>query len=479
MNLRSTHRGITSEGTLIEGFETLADWTLVGAGATKEASTNCKSGTYSLKVNFTNATYTYCTKVISQTFSTETNFVFWIYIEDVSKVDWFYLAFSSDGFSAKSAKFTWWDPNLEFFNGWNRIVIDKAKFVLAGGELWANTMNRIIVACQAVAAQTTYCIFDDLRSNYTAKAKVIITFDDAYLNVLTYAIPVMNVNSQKGVFFVPHNFIGNSGYLTLVQLQTLHAVGHDIGNHTWTHPAGITILTDVEMRSQIDLMDDYLRENGFNSRKVFCYPWYLFGAREISYLQSQDFIIARAGPPTSARGIYQPHIILDSNYDNLCVKCVEVGSTVAAATITGYIDNLIVQNGLLVLTYHQVVASGATGSSTNIADFTTVSDYLKTKSDLGLLDVETFSQYYSGYQVGVGDSLTNVKLIVSLLRESGLNVVEIKEFLTIVYSALITNKDIESKVAYNSRYINAFNSVSDNIYGLTSKDLPELNIYIT
>lgn len=74
--------------------------------------------------------------------------------------------------------------------------------------------------------------------------------------------------------------------------------------------------------------------------------------------------------------------------------------------------------------------------------------------------------------------MTNVQWIVKLLQESGLTETEIVEFLAIVYGGLTLNQDLESKISYiNSKYVNAFSLISDEVYGLVNEDLLELNSY--
>lgn len=66
---------------------------------------------------------------------------------------------------------------------------------------------------------------------------VILTFDDGYSGVLTYALPVMERYGFKGTIFVITEFVDNGrpGYLTWDELRRLHALGWRIEAHTKTH----------------------------------------------------------------------------------------------------------------------------------------------------------------------------------------------------------------------------------------------------
>lgn len=66
------------------------------------------------------------------------------------------------------------------------------------------------------------------------------------------------------------------------------------------------------------------------------------------------------------------------------------------ATVLAKIDATISRNGFLTLFFHRIVDSDADEANDYLtADFQTISDYLKTKQDAGLLEVITYSDYYN------------------------------------------------------------------------------------
>jgi hypothetical protein len=232
------------------------------------------------------------------------------------------------------------------------------------------------------------------------------------------------------------------------------------------------------MHAEIDQMDNYLVTNGFTRYKYFSIPYSAYGQREIDYLYSKGYKYSY----NDVYGIYNPHLIIDSNRLNLQARAVEISAenNTTPTVVQGYIDNLIDQQGLLILNFHQIVDSGATLTSYNVTDFITISNYLKTKSDAGLLDVVTLTNYFNGYDDPLVISpMTNIQWINNLLKESGLSDTNIKEFLTIIYNSLSKNQDVESNISYtNSNYLNYFSSISDQIETLTTQDLLELSNYI-
>ena len=65
-----------------------------------------------------------------------------------------------------------------------------------------------------------------------AKAAVSLTFDDARTTQLDVGIPILDSFGIKGTFFVSPEFVGDR----LAEWQTVPVKGHEIGNHTMTHP---------------------------------------------------------------------------------------------------------------------------------------------------------------------------------------------------------------------------------------------------
>jgi hypothetical protein len=62
------------------------------------------------------------------------------------------------------------------------------------------------------------------------------------------------------------------------------------------------------------------------------------------------------------------------------LRTIVVSATTTAATIQGWIDRAVAANCWLILCFHSVVASGATGQATNQAVFDAIVDYIATKN---------------------------------------------------------------------------------------------------
>src|SRR5690606_24950883 len=63
---------------------------------------------------------------------------------------------------------------------------------------------------------------------------VSLTWDDGYDHQAP-AAAVMNAHGMAGTFFVNSGNIGDPGFLTKAQLDSLAANGHEIGGHSLNH----------------------------------------------------------------------------------------------------------------------------------------------------------------------------------------------------------------------------------------------------
>lgn len=383
--MKGVNKNVTNEGILVEGFETIGDWTVRGEGATQEVVTG-KVGN-ALKLNATGGNVADTTKTISQDFSAVTNFIWWVYVEDISV--WKKVGIYMSSTTNFSKFFAIGLLVSNFHNGWNRICIDKSKFSNSGEEDWANIMIRLRIVNTPEVGENAYIIVDDLRKDYTARPKVIITFDDGWQSVYDKAYPIMAANGQKGVAFIITNLIGGAGRLTLANLNTLYGIGWDILNHTHTHQH-LPAIPETQMHTEIDNATAWLINNGFKSSSLFlAYPYGAYNQTVIDYLKLKGFVFAKSTRNAS----WQPQLNLsdDLPYQICVLTCNNVTST---GLVQEYIDRAINQSGLLVLSFHKIVDADADESTKYLtADFQIISDYLKTKSDANLLDVETFTNY--------------------------------------------------------------------------------------
>lgn len=63
-----------------------------------------------------------------------------------------------------------------------------------------------------------------------------VTFDDGHVSNLLVAAPLLERYGMKARFFITAGWTGqNAAYMDWAQLRELHAAGHEIGAHGWSH----------------------------------------------------------------------------------------------------------------------------------------------------------------------------------------------------------------------------------------------------
>jgi peptidoglycan/xylan/chitin deacetylase (PgdA/CDA1 family) len=217
-----------------------------------------------------------------------------------------------------------------------------------------------------------------------------MVFDDACDSVVN-AKQIMDENGQAGTVFVIPSYVGSVGYLSLSQLQTFYDTGWDIGNHGYDH-RDLSHLTQEELYYEVNAAHDWLVANGFaRSAQLFAYPYGGYNDTVIDVVK-ESHNLGR----TIVAGNYQPHL---SNFDHdiqYKLKTFVVINATSVQAVKDRIDAAILQNGLVILSFHQIVNEDACyETQCLICDFKEISDYLKSKQ--ADIDVVTLSELYELY----------------------------------------------------------------------------------
>jgi peptidoglycan/xylan/chitin deacetylase (PgdA/CDA1 family) len=109
---------------------------------------------------------------------------------------------------------------------------------------------------------------------------VLVTFDDAYLNNLTLALPILLRYEIKATVFVPTAYIGKSNQwddgneplMNVEQLKMMHQQGIDLALHSHQHQ-NYQHLSLAEIEA--DLMQNiaFFESNGLPFAPIFAYPY--------------------------------------------------------------------------------------------------------------------------------------------------------------------------------------------------------------
>lgn len=148
--------------------------------------------------------------------------------------------------------------------------ISDEKHRMAQKEYWTDidtfvrlidTMRNNIVsvehAVNAIEKQTTY----------------VITFDDAYENVYTFAYPYLKRNNIPFTVFVSGEFIGKNGYLSAPELKEMKDSGLcTIGSHLYTHSFARR-MTNEQLRTDIEKSKNTISEIIGEDTKYLAFPF--------------------------------------------------------------------------------------------------------------------------------------------------------------------------------------------------------------
>jgi peptidoglycan/xylan/chitin deacetylase (PgdA/CDA1 family) len=389
---------VFSEGELFEDFENIHDWRADGVGASQEADTaNVMQGNQSLKLTGTDGNIAFTTKTTNLDLSEATNVIFWMYVHNKTALNAIslYLSPTADW----SSYFVRIIPFYALVNGWNHIVIARPQFSVVNEASWDSPIVLLRVRVQPNKEMNASVSFDECRHSYQARPKVIIAFDDGWSSILN-AKPIMDENGQKGTVFVNPGaenglaiagYEGASSYLTLSELQMLYKAGWDISNHGYNH-RDLSFLSTEELYYEVNAAYDWLVANGFvRSAYLFAYPYGGYNDTVIDVVQERH-ILGR----TIVSGNYQPHL---SNFDydiQYKLKTFVVINTTTVQAIKNRINSAILQNGLVILSFHRIVNEDAIYETQYLtSQFEQVSDYLKSRE--ADIDVVTLSSLYEQY----------------------------------------------------------------------------------
>jgi peptidoglycan/xylan/chitin deacetylase (PgdA/CDA1 family) len=127
---------------------------------------------------------------------------------------------------------------------------------------------------------------------------ILITFDDGYDDFAVNAAPTLKEYGFNATVFIPTGLMDNPGYLSWETIRGLAGPGNILfANHTWSHKnVGLNL---SEIKREIETGDFQLDEKGFNSPKVFAYPYGIESVDAENVLLSLGYKLAFTTRPGS------------------------------------------------------------------------------------------------------------------------------------------------------------------------------------
>lgn len=378
---------LVQEGTLIEDFETIGEWTVTGTGGLIASdAVNFKSGEKGLKITSVDAVSAYAKKTVSLNLSNVDRFSVWLYLDDYSnysKTTQGLIYFYSGG-----DYFVYSINTRRLGTGWNKISFSKGDCTQSGSPSWA-TVDELRIRCLSDSGKTAQVTVDSFKTNEYSRPKVIFTFDDGNLTDYSEAFSYMKLKGIKGTLFIYSTGIGTAGKPTVAQIQEMCDAGWDISNHS-DDGESLEGLAESEVSTHLLNNINYVINQGWNRKNSAYFLAWPLSAIDINSLGgafNTGILAARTGYPAT-----EPH----ANPQMLLKARREPVSDSTVDEVKGWVDNGVANGGAVILNFHEIVTPKVGATDVTPDDFKAIVDYCY-KFMLGnVIDIVTLTEWYRG-----------------------------------------------------------------------------------
>ena len=184
--------------------------------------------------------------------------------------------------------------------------------------------------------------FDSLNQEAAGTPMVAVTFDDGLKTAYDQGYPYLASKGIPGTAYILPSAVGDPGYASLPDLQTMQAGGWDIANHSWDHRR-LTELPQPEAQAELTKTADWLVANGLPGAATdVAYP---YGAWDANVLAAMAATGMRSGRTTDPGENMLPLLNPDQ------IKCYE---SPPAATANAAVDLAVAHQSLVLLLFHEI-----------------------------------------------------------------------------------------------------------------------------
>ena len=190
----------------------------------------------------------------------------------------------------------------------------------------------------------------------TTGGVITLTFDDGWLTTYTNVFPILRELGLQGNIAINPQPIDEhwTGYLTLPQVQEMHAAGWSVVSHSVTH-RDLTSLSASELEAELVTSKQWIDNHGFNGSNVFVVPFHSWGARERERIMAH-YDIARGYTVNQFWPAQFSDYPIDAPYD---IKGYEPEyapwrTAEGRARTMEYVERAVVEGEILDLFFHQV-----------------------------------------------------------------------------------------------------------------------------
>ena len=237
-----------------------------------------------------------------------------------------------------------------------------------------------------------------------ATAAVSLTFDDSRLSQIDHGIPILNAAGLRGTFYIsPSHFEGR-----LDGWKAALADGHEIGNHSMTHPctgnyswSRTHVAEDHDLRSiarDIDEAQDYIQAEIGVRPVTFAYP---------------------CGRTTVGRGVnsrsYVPVVaerfLIGRDADLFCVNVPGIADPACAAgcsmddqpfeSVKRLVDMAVRESGWLILYGHETAPERKVQLTTTTEVLSQLCEYLASRKEIWTDTVAAVGRHFVDKTAGL------------------------------------------------------------------------------
>jgi len=233
---------------------------------------------------------------------------------------------------------------------------------------------------------------------------VSLTFDDGTQNQLEKAVPALDESGMKGTFYLRPS--GNDWSRRQAAWTAVAAAGHEIGNHTLTHPCPSNILGapgGLEEMSLVDIENDILAAQQrleqlapHQAAWTFAYPCYCTYVGRGPDRQSYIPVVARRFLSGRAGGEYgfgnHPAVV-----DLACTWSLPV-ERMSGYEMIGLVEEITARGHWAILVFHEIDGSRLTVGS---HDFRMLLNHLRRRAGvIWTAPVVEVARKIAGFQGG-------------------------------------------------------------------------------
>lgn len=233
-------------------------------------------------------------------------------------------------------------------------VVNFGSNVLAAASVSPTSITVVVPSTDLTSATTLAVSVSDPAPNaatsnslpftITNSGFVSIDFDDGYQSSYDNGFPILDTAGLNYTWYIITQAVGTTDYATWNEILGVYKNGHEIGNHTRTHPF-LTTLTQAEMQDEIAGAQQDLQAQGITST-TFAYPYGDYNSTVESIVQAAGLRGARSSDVGYNTATTNPLV--------LQAQAAEQDLNTTITQISGWIDYAVANKRWLIIMFHRV-----------------------------------------------------------------------------------------------------------------------------